>query len=348
MIIVGTGVTIFIISLGFNVYFGRKDNTMTKDLALSLVDANNQQIKAFDAIKKIIDKINMMKLNVRFSQISLEKFRIGNFLEGINIELQRSLQRASFLQHDFFYSNKNGTYVRILLISLSVLIILFLYVVFYIRRKLNMNLILTACMVILMIVSLNSVGILFTNFSINVEICDLATKVFDQSYGDIRYRINHNFNEFLTCFNFETKQSLKSQLMSNLIASNSVLIIFRNYFYVEDQTFITKGYFDSVASVENHKIEILERLEDVLNGGDSDSYTLMRNYLNVIQVLNTLNKKVESLTTCDNLKYWADRINKKMCRFGLKYQFYSGISFFCKFIIFQLRHKYFTSQYKIV
>ena len=322
------GVLIFIISLSFNVYFGRKDNTMTKDLALSLVDANKQQISTFKTIKGMIDKVNQKKLNVRFSQVSLEKFKIGNFLEGINLKLQRSLQNALYIQQNFFYSNKNSSYLRILLICLAIAISLFLYIIFYRSRKLFMNLILTAVMIVLMIISLNSLAVLFTNFTVNVEICDQSMKVFNKSYGDIRYRIGHQFDEFLTCLDYNTKQNLKSQMMANLIAANSVLIIFKNFFNVEDQTVISKGFFDSTESVEEHKVEILEHLEDVQNRGDMATYVLMKNYLDIIQLLNALNQKIDTLLGCDNLKYWSDRINKKMCRYGLNYQFYAGLAFF--------------------
>ena len=240
------------------------------------------------------------------------------------------MQRASTLQNDFFYRNKNATYLRILIISLSVLVMLFLYVVFYRARRLSMNLILTAAMVVLMILSFNSLGVLFTNFSINVEICEEAIKVFDESYGDITFRVNHNFNEFLTCFNFETKNSLKNQMMAGFVASNSVLTILKNFFYVEDQTMITKGFFDSTESVEEHKSQILERLEEVEERGDSDSYILMQNYLEVLQILNNLYEELDSLISCDNLRAWADRINKNMCRAGLTYQFISGLAFLGK------------------
>lgn len=326
--IVLAGLLIFLTSLIFNVYFGRLDNIRTKELALTLVDANRQQISSFKTIKGMIDKINQKKLNVRFSQVSLEKFKVGNFLEGINLKLQQSLKNAKFLQESFFYSNKNATYLRILLISLSVGISFFLYVVFFRSRKLYMNLILTAAMVVLMIVSLNSLGVLFTNFSVNVEICDQAIKVFNKSYGDVRYRVNHHFNEFLTCLDYDTKQNLKSQMMANLIAVNAVLIIFRNFFNVEDQTVIAKGYFDSAELVEEHKIQILEHLEEVQSRGDTATYVLMKNFLDIVQLFNALNQKIDSLLSCDNLKYWADRINKKMCKDGLKFQFYSGVAFF--------------------
>lgn len=237
------------------------------------------------------------------------------------------MQQASTLQSDFFYRNKNATYLRILIISLSVLIILFLYVVFYRERRLSMNLILTAAMVILMILSLNSLGVLFTNFSINVEICEQAIKIFDDSYGDIRHRMGNNFGKYLTCFKFQTKQSLKSQMMAGFVASNSVLTILKNFFYVEDQTMIAKGYFESAESVEEHKTEILERLEEVEERGDSDSYILMQNYLEVLQILNNLYEELDSFLSCDNLRSWADRINKNMCRDGLTYQFISGLAF---------------------
>lgn len=325
--IVLTGLVVFLVSLSFNVYFGRLDNIRTKELALTLVDANRQQISSFKTIKGMIDKINQKKLNVRFSQVSLEKFKVGNFLEGINLILQKSLKNAKFLQENFFYSNKNATYLRVLLISLSVGICFFLYVVFFRSRKLYMNLILTAAMVVLMIYSLNSMGVLFTNFTVNVEICDEAIKVFNKSYGDVRYRVNHHFNEFLTCLDYETKQNLKSQMMANLIAVNAVLIIFRNFFNVEDQTVIAKGYFDSTEAVEEHKIEILEHLEEVQARGDTATYVLMKNYLDIVQLFNALNQKIDSLLSCDNLKYWADRINKKMCKDGLRFQFYSAVAF---------------------
>jgi hypothetical protein len=326
--IVVAGFLIFLICLSFNVYFGRLDNLRTKDLALSLVDRNRQQINIFKSIKGMIDKINYKKLNVRFSQVSLEKFKIGNFMEGINLKLQKSLNNAKFLQEHFFYANKNATYLRILLISLSVVISIFLYVVFYRTRKLFMNLILTAVMVVLMIVSLNSLAVLFNNFSINVEICDEAIKIFNKSYGDIRYRVGFHFDEFLTCLDFETKQNLKSQMMANLIAVNSVLIIFRNFFNVEDQTVIAKGYFDSAMSVEENKIEILEHLEEVQSRGDTATYTLMKNYLETVQMINLLNQKIDSLLSCENLKHWANEINKRMCKEGLNYQFYAGVAFF--------------------
>jgi hypothetical protein len=326
-IVVG-GMLVFLVSLSFNVYFGRLDNQSTKELALTLVENNRQQITTFKTIKGMIEKINYKKLNVRFSQVSLEKFKIGNFLEGINLKLQQSLKNAKFLQENFFYANKNATYLRILLISLSVAISVFLYVVFYRTRKLFMNLILTAVMVVLMIVSLNSLAVLFTNFTINVEICDEAIKVFNKSYGDVRYRVGFHFDEFLTCLDFETKKGLKSQMMANLIAVNAVLIIFRNFFNVEDQTVIAKGYFDSAMSVEEYKIQILEHLEEVQARGDTATYSLMKNYLDVVQLINALNQKIDSLLDCYNLKHWADKINKKMCRDGLNYQFYSGVAFF--------------------
>jgi hypothetical protein len=322
------GLLVFLISVSFNVYYGREDNKRTKDLALSLVVANRNQIATFKIIKGMIDKINEKKLNVRFSQVSLEKFKVGNFLEGINLKYQKSLNNSKFLQQNFFYSNKNATYLRILLISLSVAISLFLYVVFYRSRKLFMNLILTAVMVVLMIISLNSLAVLFTNFSVNVEICDQAIKVFDKNYGDIRYRVGHHFNEFLTCLDFNTKSNLKSQMMANLIGVNSVLIIFRNFFNVEDQTVIAKGFFDSAESVEENEIQILRHLEEVQARGDTATYSLMKNYLEVIQLFNALNQKIDTLLSCDNLKYWADGINKKMCNIGLNYQFYSGVAFF--------------------
>ena len=321
------GFLFFLVSLSINVFYGRKDNIMTKDLALSLVDANKQQISTFKTIKGMIDKVNEKKLNVRFSQVSLEKFKVGNFMEGINLKLQRSLLNAKFLQDNFFYANKNAAYLRILLICLAIGISIFLYVVFYRSRKLFMNLILTAVMVVLMIVSLNSLAVLFKNFSVNVEICDQTVKIFNKSYGDVRYRIGHQFNEFLTCLDYDTKQNLKSQMMANLIASNAVLIIFRNFFNVEDQTAIAKSFFDSTESVEEHKGEILEYLEDVQNRGDMATYVLMKNYLDVVQLFNALNQKIDSLLACDNLKYWSDRINKKMCRYGLDYQFYGGVAF---------------------
>lgn len=333
MAIISTGVLIFIVSLSLNVYYTRKDNSSTKELAFSIVKANKKQLVSFDAIKKIIERVNNMKLNVRFSQISLEKFRLGNFLEGINTELQTSYQKAKYLQNDFFYSNKNGNYLRILLISLSVLIILFLFIVIYKRRQLSMSLILTACMVLLMIFSLNSLGILFTNFSINVEICDQAIKIFNPKYGDIRFRMNQHFNEFLTCFSFKGKQSLKIQMTSNMIAVNSVLIILKNFFAIENNTFVSKGYFDNVNSALENKTEVLEKLEDVLNKGDSESYYLISNYLNMLSLLNTLNVKIENLMSCQYLKSWARDINKSMCRYGLNYQFYSSICFLCKFFV---------------
>lgn len=322
------GLLVFLVSLSFNVYYGREDNKRTKELALSLVGANKQQIATFKTIKGMIDKVNDKKLNVRFSQVSLEKFKIGNFLEGINLKYQQSLSNAKFLQENFFYANKNATYLRILLISLSVAISMFLYVVFYRARKLYMNLILTSVMVVLMIISLNSLAILFTNFSVNVEICEQAVKVFDKNYGDIRYRVDHHFNEYLTCLNFETKANLKNQMMANLIGVNSVLIIFRNFFNVEDQTVIAKGFFDSAESVEENKTQIMEHLEDVQSRGDTATYMLMKNYLDVIQLLNALNQKIDTLLSCDYMKYWADGINKKMCSSGLNYQFYSGVAFF--------------------
>lgn len=77
-----TGVLFFLLCLSFNVYYGRKDNNMTKDLALSLIRENQNMMVTYNSIRNTIEKINAMKLNVRFSQVSLEKFKLGNFLEG--------------------------------------------------------------------------------------------------------------------------------------------------------------------------------------------------------------------------------------------------------------------------
>lgn len=80
--IMAAGVLFFLLCLSFNVYYGRKDNNMTKDLALSLIRENQNMMVTYNSIRNTIEKINAMKLNVRFSQVSLEKFKLGNFLEG--------------------------------------------------------------------------------------------------------------------------------------------------------------------------------------------------------------------------------------------------------------------------
>lgn len=80
--IMAAGVVVFLICLSFNVYYGRYDNKMTRDLALSLLSENQNMMTTYNSIRNTIEKINSMKLNVRFSQVSLEKFKLGNFLEG--------------------------------------------------------------------------------------------------------------------------------------------------------------------------------------------------------------------------------------------------------------------------
>lgn len=329
LVILSFGVCVFSAGMFVANYYMVYDKANSAKIGNSLVARNREQLKVIvnnkndrfeKGVKEKLKAINMLKMDIVYSVLSYERFHIGKFLGEITPAYEKSIKNAIQINNDFFLGMKSQIYTRTLVIVLGVLFILFSFFYAYRKRKVVFSLVLTLVLFFLIIFSLNTLSTIFNVWTISLEVCDQTTKVFKtEKYGEIRFKNNQIFNKMITCLDLREKKLLKSQMLSFLIAQNTLMNIMKNYLSINVKEKI--DFLDSAESIHNNYQKLLLIFQES-SKSSTIQYSQLKNFLSSFRTINELYNKLEKLDRCHETKQWANEVNNSLCKYDIKYQYY--------------------------
>jgi hypothetical protein len=328
MFILLGGLVIFTTGMFVVNYYMIYDKSNSTKIGNSLVSRNEEQLKTIqnkktDRFEKgVIEKIssiNKMKMDIIYSVLSYERFKIGAFLDDLIPVYQESINNAEEINKSFFIGMKSQIYSRTLIILLGVLFILFTFIYAYRKRKVLISLVLTLLLFFLIIFSFNTLSTSFNVWTISLEICDQTTKVFkEDEYGEIRFKNHQTFNKILTCLSTKDKKILKSQMLSLLIAQNTLINIMKNYLMINVKEKV--DFMETASSIHANYQKLLLIFKN--SAKENNIYDQLLNFLSTFRTINELYNKLEKLDRCYQLKQWANQVNNSLCKYDVSYQYY--------------------------
>ncbi len=324
------GTAIFVGSFVGAMIFVFKDQVTSKESGELLNLANAKQSKiATDALSRIRE-LNSAQIEVIYSSLSSEQFKIGIFLKPLIRSYKRSETRAKSVTKELFEDTKNHIFVRILIILLIVSLCLVSYIYSYKNRVLTKSLMIAACLGCVGVFTLNTMNTQFNNWSIFVELCQKTvsnfdnTKIISQKYGN-------SLNKLITCLNTSEKELLKQQMVSLLVAENTILNILRNFFKSSESGIEFSGSLDSIKNLNANRDIVYAGLTESATKTGLELDHLTKIY-NASKEINLIYNELEYLDVCYEEQVWSDHYNNKVCERGIEYQYYSLFALFGVFI----------------
>jgi len=308
-----------------------KDRQLSKANGIKLVDNNKKQQLRADASARKIESLNGENLDVIYSSLSYERFRVGNFLKPIISSYSYWIKKAENFNNDFFEGTKNHMYVRILFIFLVVSVSLISFMYSYKSRSLTKSLMLSAILGGVALFTLNTMNTQFNHWSIFLEICEQTMNVIEKKHGDIAYNFELPLNDLMNCLSPEETNIMKRQMVSILIAQNTVLTVLRNFFKIEKLSAVINNELSSVSSlIKNYSV--LEAHLDEIVSIKKMPLDHIKNILKASLKLSEIYNDLEHLDQCYEMRDWSNYYNQSMCKDGVRYQYYTLFALFSMFV----------------
>ncbi len=183
------------------------------------------------------------------------------------------------------------------------------------------SLLLTFALFFVIIFGFNTLSLIFNAWSVSIEFCDTTLSVFKPENGNIRFQNNKNLNKLITCLEGDKRAALKSQMLSLLIAQNTILNILKNYSMDQKKASILVRDFVSSEEVSNNFEKILRVFKEA-SKDSSTSFDILEKYMMTFQTINNIYFKLEKLDSCYEMKHWSVQHNNTICKSNIKNQFY--------------------------
>lgn len=311
-----TGFIIFAIAYGYMAYNMLDEKAVSKAIGKSLVVHNKNQVETAEKVYRYIKQTNFRKLTVMYSSISYDKFRVGNYIKSLQLVYAESLKEARAFREEFFYESSNRISSRALALLFVVGVSVGAFFIGYKKRITLVSMIVSMLLLFVIVFCFDNLASVFNYWSVYVDMCNASVPAFDYGKTKLRLRPDNEFDSLLTCLNPKYKQKLHAQITSLLIAQNSIFIMMKNYFEIEDRGVIMEGLFDSALSVQRNLGKILERLKNS-TVANKRSFGSLKKYVQLIGELNQRFDELEKLSMCYELNKWLSEFNNSACSIGL-------------------------------
>lgn len=311
-----TGFLVFTSAYCYTVYYMLSERMISRDIGKSLIRRNKHQLESSEKLKRYLKNTNVRKMTVTYSEVPFDKFKIGDHMRGLINEYTESLEEAYKFRESFFETASNAISSRALILLFITGCSLTAFMVAYKKRIRMVSMIVSMILLFVVLFCFDNISSLFNFWSVYIDMCKVTVPIFDHKDMSLRYMPTHPFQNILTCLGSENKQNLVTQINSVLIAQNSIFIMLRNYFEIQDRGLIMEGLLDSALSVERNIGKIVERLKNT-SEGNRRSFSDYKKYIMLITELNKTHDELERLSSCHELNVWITEFNDNVCGVNL-------------------------------
>lgn len=314
------GLSLFFYGAIYTSYFLVKDRSSDQTVYKSLQFLNADQIKKIDNAIATIKSINKHYLRVFYSTVSIELFKIGNFLDPIRPEYARSLEKAQIFAEEFFKKPKTSLTTKFLFMAAAVVCCITAFGYAYKNRRVLVSLGLAFVLIMSMYINVNAIADAFNIWSVSLDLCKQTLYAFDHDKGLIKDRYNDGFSEILTCLSYDNKKRVSSQLNSLDIAKNTVHQLMMVYFDQTPYAVDMQKNFNSALGAHQSYKDVEHVIKGLVNETQEVKNQLM-SYLKLTETLNEEYKNLMYLKRCEALTEWISQVNNHVCQKGVSYQY---------------------------